>query len=343
MFKTYLFILGFFLSSSFYAAGQDQKLTIERIRYFYYLKSQLANRNWPGFGLPRYDVTLAYFTKNQTYLIDPTGLVKSRRTVTSIYDDGKIRIGKTSRLDTVAFHMATAYEDRQQDILWYHNPIMLCSDLETTRNYVSEVPDIQTWATMVMHEYFHGFQFRHPAFLRFANDSISISNSRLQSYYDSYPWFKESVEKENELLLKCLKEHDFYKIKSLIKKYISMRNLRLKQFKEQEKFELDSQEDFLEKMEGSARYMEYQLYLAFKRLPTEKTLASMDTAYKMNAYKHFQIEDKQWMYESNSIKYFYSTGFNILRLLDKLHVNYKQHFFDNNSLTPNQLVANFVK
>ncbi|WP_183568692.1 hypothetical protein [Mucilaginibacter sp. SP1R1] len=333
-----ILILGCFFGQTINAQTQNEPLAIQRILYFYRLKGQLADKVWPGFGLPQYDVTLAYFTHNNTYIIDPSGLVGNKKTIISTYRKGKITIEKTERLDTISFHMATAYEEQDSSSLWYHNPVMLCSDYETTRKYVQDVPNLQTWTTMVMHEYFHGFQFRHRAFISFANDSVTISITKLQSYYDRYSWFKESVDKENQLLLDCLNSSDLIKIKQLFNQYNTQRNWRLKHFYELQKFDLSTQEEFLEKMEGSARYMEYQLYLTFKNLATDKQLSHIDTAYKPLALKTFALKDKPWMYESNSIRYFYSTGFNMLRLLDNLHVIYKKHFFDDNDLTPYKLL-----
>jgi hypothetical protein len=334
-----ILVLGCLFVCTTNVQAQNEQLTVQRIRYFYRLKSRLADKVWPGFGSPRYDVDLAYFTNNNTYLIAPSGLAGNKKAEINIYRKGKLSIGKTERLDTISFHMATAYEDQDSGSLWYHNPLMLCSDYETTHKYVRDVADLQTWSTMVMHEYFHGFQFRHPSFIRFANDTITVSITKLQSYYDSYPWFKESVDKENQLLLDCLNSSDLSIIKSLFSQYQALRNWRMKHFHELQKFDLSTQEEFLEKMEGSARYMEYQLYLTFKKVPVDKQLSHIDTAYKPLALQTFALKDKPWMYESNSVRYFYSTGFNMLRLLDKLYVSYKKHFFDNNNLTPYKLLS----
>jgi hypothetical protein len=333
-----MLVLGCLIGFTVHAQAPDEQIVIQRIIYFYQLKSQLANKSWPGFGLPRYDVDLAYFTANNSYVMDPSGTIGHEKSLIRKYNKGKLTIEKTARLDTITFHMATAYEDLDSGSLWYHNPVMLCSDYETTQKYVSNVFDLQTWATMVMHEYFHGFQFRHPAFIRFANDSITISNTTLQSYYDDYPWFKASVDKENQLLLDCLNSNNLMAMKQLFQQYKALRSSRLKRFYELQKFDLSIQEEFLEKMEGSARYMEYQLYLAFKDLPANKQLTRIDTAYKASALKDFVLKDKPWMYESNSIRYFYSTGFNMLRLLDHLQIDYKTDFFDNNELTAYRLL-----
>ena len=321
--------------------AQEDKTAIQRLLYFYQLKDLLSDKVWPSFGSPKYDVDLAYYTSNNTYLIDHSGIITQKKSSVDIYKKGGLKIKKVARLDTIGFHMSTAYESQDSHSLWYHNPVMLCSDYENTQKYVKDVGNLQTWATMVMHEYFHGFQFLHPAFIRFANDSIVISNTKLQSYYDRYPWYRESIDKENQLLLDCLQTDDLITIKILFKKYTTQRDGRVKRFSEIEKFDLSVQEEFLEKMEGSARYMEYQLYLLFKDLPLDKPLSLNDKAYEPGAFKAFTIKDKPWLYESSSIRYFYSTGFNLLRLLDHLHVDYKKNLFDT-SITPYRLLTKYL-
>lgn len=312
--------------------------TIARILWFYNLKEQLAKKAWPGFDNSNYHVDLAYFTLKNTFFVDPENELKDRIKLQEVYSNRKISIYSAVRLDTNRFHMSTAYESQDSTLFWYQHPVMMCSDYETTHQTQQDVNDLQTWATMVMHEYFHGFQFRHEAFIRYANDSIAVSNSRLQSYYDNYTWFKRSIEKENSLLLACLNTSDNHQIEKLFKHFKYLREHRRKYFSALMKFNLGPQEDFLEKMEGSSRYIEFKLYSIFSAIPQNKQLERIDSAYKRNSYSNFNLKQKPWMYQSNSIRYFYSTGFNMIRLMDKLHISYKENFFDDNKLTPYQML-----
>jgi len=54
-------------------------------------------------------------------------------------------------------------------------------------------------------------------------------------------------------------------------------------------------------MEGTARYIEY--------------------------FKNYTITNDKWFY-INGATYYYATGFNIARLLDKLKVDYKSRLFN---------------
>lgn len=49
----------------------------------------------------------------------------------------------------------------------YKAPFMNCSSPELTDRFIPDVHSTEMWATMVMHEYFHGFQFKHAQFLDF--------------------------------------------------------------------------------------------------------------------------------------------------------------------------------
>jgi hypothetical protein len=51
---------------------------------------------------------------------------------------------------------------------------------------------------MVLHEYFHGFQFKHPTDLDYFEKNIAMSDDTLRNIYKSKEWFKESVDKEND-------------------------------------------------------------------------------------------------------------------------------------------------
>nr|WP_315027455.1 hypothetical protein [uncultured Chryseobacterium sp.] len=317
--------------------AQNNNLDIQRLQYLFTLKNHL-DKAWPTFGSSEYTADIAYFTPTNTYIIGRPISETLKKKPVKTYKRENISIEETQRLDTIAFHMLTAYESVDSSKLWYRYPVILCSDYDTTSRYIEDIPNTQTWATIILHEYFHGFQFRHQEFIRFANDSVTVSITKLQSYYDHYSWFKESIDKENQLLLKCLASKSSSEIKTLFREYKILRGQRLLKFHQAEKFDLAPQEEFLEKMEGSARYMEYQLYLSFKNIPINKELLAVDKYYDPLALKTFTLEDKPWMYKSNSIRYFYSTGFNMLRLLDRLNIKYKEKFFDDNTITPYRLL-----
>lgn len=322
---------------------KQERIIIERIKWLYQLKKQ-GKPSWPGYNSNYHEVVLAYFTNSTTYLVNPNNSLKDRLKLKSIYRDKMVGIYRSpKRIDSNEFHMETAYEDTDSTLLYYKNPVMMCSDYEITRKFVNDVNSLQKWASMVLHEYFHGFQFMHPSFLRYANDSIYISGTKLQSFYDSYKWYKDGVDQENSLLLTCLSSGNDSDVKSALKHLFALREKRRAVFQDSLHFDISKQEDFFEKMEGSARYMEWQVLKSFDKVPISQILNRIDTAYKADTYKNFHLESEPWMYEANSIRYFYSTGFNFLRLLDKFDIEYKRNFFNDKQLTSYNFLLKFIQ
>lgn len=346
-----IILVGFLLLTFSFLQGQDnkhytkeEKIIIERVKWLYQLKQVIGKGYWPGYNTKKNDVVLAYFTNTATYIVNPDNDLRKRLKLSIVYTNKAISIYQNhKRVDEKEFHMETAFDDTDSTMPFYKVPVMMCSDFETTTKFVEDVNSIQKWASMVMHEYFHGFQFKHKSFLRYANDSISISGTKLQSFYDLHKWFKDGVDKENALLLSCLSSTDRTQIKTSLKQLIALRKERRAMFKDSLHFDISHQEDFFEKTEGSARYMEWQLLKSFYLIPVNQNLKKIDTAYKENTYKKFTLESEPWLYQTNSIRYFYATGFNYLRLLDKLKIKYKTHFFDDNTLTPYALISKFVQ
>lgn len=338
-----LWLLVFFTACSLAQSPSPQQQLIERIKWFYTLKKHLAPQ-WPGFTDAAYDVPLAYFTDSFTYIVDKDGVIPARAPSTVFFKDGDITIYQSQRTDNKPFHMETSYDHLDSSALYFQYPVMMCSDFETTRQTIEEVTTLQQWGTMILHEYFHGFQFRHSAMIRYGNDSVQVRNSELQSWYDQYPWYRNSVEQENRLLLNCLAVNDQAAIRKTLRQFMEQRQKRWKQLKDTLKVTLHGQEDFLEKMEGSARYMEWNLYEGFKNIPANIALQSLDTAYQAAPFQNFHITQEKWLYETaRSSYYFYATGFNMLRLLDKLKVPYKAHFFDQTSNTPYNLLVKWCR
>lgn len=92
-------------------------------------------------------------------------------------------------------------------------------------------------------------------------------------------------------------------------------------------------------MEGTARYLEYKLCSIFAtRRPDEKLLRS-DTSFKsFNKFRNYKLQSDPWLYKTEKTSYFYATGFNMARLLDKLGVEYKSKLFNQGHLTLEQLL-----
>ncbi len=55
----------------------------------------------------------------------------------------------------------------------------------------------------------------------------------------------------------------------------------------------------------------------------------------------FNFKNEKWLYLTNHTKYYYATGFNIIRLLDKLNVDYKSRLFIEKELTLEDILKEY--
>jgi hypothetical protein len=95
-------------------------------------------------------------------------------------------------------------------------------------------------------------------------------------------------------------------------------------------------------MAGTARQVEYSLYSHFSKKEPNNQLIKSDTSY--HSYQYFQnytIENDEWLYLSYKTPYFYATGFNLTRLLDKLKIDYKTLLFKKGDLSLDQILKEY--
>lgn len=322
---------------------RSEKIMIARITWLYKVKEFAANQSWPQFAGRTNEIALAYFTDSSSYCIDPGTVLQERVPATIFYRTAGRTILKTRmRIDSIPFHMETAMETADSTVLYFKYPVMMCSSFESTKKQIPDLSNLQEWASMVVHEYFHGFQFRHPVFMAYVNDAVKLRGSQVQAFYDQYAWFKKSVDQENNLLLDCLEMKDQKAVDRTLALFCSLREKRRQRLEDSLHNGFAQQEDFYEKLEGSAKYVDLNLIAAYKNFPPDKQLQQTDSAYQQDAYQHFDLKQEKWMYSPGFISYFYATGCNLLRVLDKLNVSYKNDFFDHNDKTPYGLIRTYL-
>jgi hypothetical protein len=310
---------------------KSDKIILDRIEYIYNLKSLLDKNTWPEFSDPVYDVPLIYYTDSSCYVTNPGEKFIHLFNSELVYKNKTLSIFKTNLLDSIPFHMATniSLGDSTPDYN-YKAPFMNCSSPELTDRFVPDVHSTEMWATMVMHEYFHGFQFKHAQFLDFYEKQVNVSADTLKTLYKNNEWFKESVDRENRLLLEALNSENLAEIQQVIIQFFKLRDQRLKQTKESLNSDIETVEKNYETMEGTARYIEYNLYRKFATMQPDLNLEKSDSLFHSYEYfKNYTITKDKWLYMTGTT-YYYVTGFNIARLLDKLKVDYKSRLFKDN-------------
>ena len=179
--------------------GQTQSLNkdVERLQYVYALKVVINDSVWRGFADKQYDVPLLYYGDTCCYVVNPTEKFLA-----------KYPIYQTEKVDDKPFHMHVTFTDEESNID-YRTPFMRCSSLEQTSKTIPDVTSVNEWATMVMHEYFHGFQFKNDGYLDvYETITNAVLPDTLIALAASHDWYRESISQENDLLLKAIDAND---------------------------------------------------------------------------------------------------------------------------------------
>jgi hypothetical protein len=334
----FLILIAFCFSCGRKVERKDQVI-LDRIEYVYNLKSFIDKNVWERFDDKKFDVPLIYYTDTNCYVANPTERFINLYNLNLVFENNHLKIYETYLLDSVPFHMEVSVSFDSVEDYTYKSPFMKCSSVEITNKLIPDVPCTEVWATMILHEYFHGFQFKHPKFFDyFSATSAYISPDTLRNIYSHNKWFKESVNKENELLLSALISKDSVKTASLINLFFQLREQRRNNTKQLTNFDIKPIENIYETMEGTARYVEYNLYNKFPTKQSTTKLMKSDTFYGSYAYfDNFNFEEAQWLYKTGR-DYFYATGFNITRLLDKLKIEYKSRLFKEGGISLEEIL-----
>lgn len=313
------------------------KLVFDRIAYVYSLKPPIAQAIWPGFDEKQYDVPLIYYTDSSSFIANPTSRFLKIHKPTLVFENANLEIYKTTtRLDSIPFHMAVNFTFGDSSAYDNYAPFMHCSSLEETGKVVKDVTSTEVWVTMVVHEYFHGFQFQHKDYLQYFADSIAaFQKHKLKGLYNDYAWYKQSIDRENSLLLQALEADDREETRRLIAAFLGEREKRRNETSQKLNLAIAAYEKMYETLEGTARYVEQKLYEQFSLKRPDATLQELDSAYHAyNSFKDYELEKDEWLYLTTKTPvYFYATGFNMTRILDKLGVQYKEQLFKQRNLS----------
>lgn len=338
--KSITFLLLIFSILTSCAKKNDHKLIVERLKYTNELKSIISKKIWKGFDAEIRATPIVYFTNNSSYVLNPTKELIEVFRLKLVYSSLGMNLYKTiKRLDNIPFHMETSNTISFQGFKEIEHPISLCSSLEETKKHVPNTNSTEYWLTMLLHENFHGFQYNHKNYLANILTKIStISEDSLAKIYSNKQWFIKSIKQENNLLLKALASKNLKETKKIITTYFVFKNKRLQKMKAVYNQDIQEIEAIYETMEGTARYVEYQLQIAFSTMSPNQSLLQSDKFYKgFKEFNNYNIQQDPWLYTCNN-RYFYTTGFNILRLLDKLHIKYKSRLFKQPKLTLSELL-----
>lgn len=296
---------------------------------------------WPAFEQRSLSAPLIYFTNTSSYVVNPTEKFIRQFQPVLKYQNKRLRIFKTrSRIDNIPFHMETSMTTGSDTSLYTHNePFIKCSSLEDSKNVIQDLtPD--SWAGMIVHEFFHNYQFRHPQFAQrtlrlFSFGSIGDS---LQRLYTKYDWFRQKADEENQLLLEALQTSERDSVLKIVGRFFSKREERRSLTKQKLNITIDDFEKSFETFEGTARYVEAAVLKNFSEMRPSNQLLRRDPDFKSYNYAS-NNQHPEWLYKTNvSDSYFYATGYNITRLLNKLQIDYQPLLFKTPDISLEELL-----
>ena len=312
-------------------SGDLECIVCERIHQFSLSRNLVGNEIWPGMASGKYTAPLLYYTDSFTFIAFDTSGVFADRALSFPDCPTAIQLTKIARLDTAPFHMENKMNFSDTFSEFYFRPMMLCSDVETLIRNVPDFSKTEDWIQLVMHEYFHSYQFSHKPTILNLSENIKQPSSVLDEQYLTDAGFRDGLAMENQTLLDAIRTTDKDTLFMLIKRFIDLRETRRRSLPRKSRKSIVPQEDFWETIEGTARYVEYYLAGNFREIAVAGR-KSCDTLFQNFAgYSgSFDFELYPEFIERTRIMkaYYYVTGFNLCRLLDKLNIDYKTDLFD---------------
>jgi hypothetical protein len=115
-----------------------------------------------------------------------------------------------------------------------------------------------------------------------------------------------------------------------------VRRLRRQRFADMYKYDLAPSEKFWEMIEGTARYIEYNMGYIYMGQKKGHLHLECDTLFNsFNKYSNAEFLQTPWFKEKTEIMpaYYYVTGFNLCRVMDRLRVNYKEKLAEDPSVS----------
>jgi hypothetical protein len=325
-------ILIFLISIGFLSCNQKKSdLTCERINYLIDVKKKTSKNYWTGFNKKSLFSPMLYYTKSGLYTINANEKLKNKINIEP-YNciSSQVTIGFSKIIDTTNFYMNVSYDDSDATVLEYKNTLGMFSDVNLTEKFIPEVKDTEEWMSMVIHEMFHQYQRSFKEFRKKQQSSQkNFDRDTLNYLYKNKDWFNKAVKKENRILLEVLNINDNDSIKKYLSNYLTTKEQRISKVRNEEGFEISDLENSLSKSEGTARYIEYCVKLTLKEEPSHKTLSEIDIKYEANRFENYELKQDKWMYNLGG-GYYYSIGFNLTRVLEKLKIDYQKDIFSKN-------------
>lgn len=332
---------------------EEEKLITERFEYIRIIKKYIGNLFWKNFSNNEFPGTVVYFTDSASYFINPLPEMKDKVSKYAILENDydwniwKLRMP----LDSAKFVMETQFQfdPKTKGYINYRTPVLFCSSPELTRKEKVVMNTTQEWSIAMMHELYHQYQYSNEAILtyvlRLYQEKKMIDMDSLQGIYLKNQAFKDTLIKENELLKQAVAATSIEQERKLFAQFLKLRTKRNLDYFKKKKFWVNTPESFWEKLEGTCLMMEKQLKENFAEIKPTDYLLSNDYMYdKSFVFNEKDLEEVQFYSELDDARFYVgATGFNMVKLLEKNNVPYKDNFFNYASLPLDLQLKYFYK
>lgn len=331
----------------------QEKLIIERFEYIRQIKKFIGDLYWKNFSNNEFPGTVVYFIDSASYFVNPLPEMKDKVSKYSIVENDydwniwKLRMP----LDSAKFVMETQFqfESKAKNYINYRTPVLFCSSPELTRKEKEKINTIQEWSVAMMHELYHQYQYSNEAVLtyvlRLYHEKKMINMDSLQGIYLSNKAFHDTLQLENDLLKRAVAATSLEEEKKLFTQFLKLRGKRNLEYFKAKKFWVNTPENFWEKIEGTCLMMEKQLKENFSKIKTTEYIEANDPMYDKSFVFNENDASEINFYSDLDDDRFYvgTTGYNMVQLLEKNKVPYKDNFFTYASLPLDLQLKYFYK
>lgn len=309
-------------------------LSARRISFVLNLKKNVAINAWPGFGVRSAEGTLIYFNGDKSEVFFPDSIVIKTLDNYNRHSDDYLLAPRT---DSIPFHMENmlSFDAADASKLYYNNPVEQYCSVEEVNQFYPSVESTEMWSTMVIHEMFHHYQLNNKNYNEYSKNKISLlpfDPRNLFSLCKEDENFLKLIQNENDLLMKAISAMNRGSRDSLISTYLEQRESRIEKYGK-EYPDLEKVEDFYVIQEGSARYIEYKSMFILSSYANGSDSVGIlnDPMFKSyTEFKEVDLTDEAFSYLTYAAAsdYYYTIGFNIMRILDVLGIDYKPYLLN---------------
>ena len=328
--------------------GLPDSLSTRRISFVLNLKKSVAESNWSDFGTKNNEGTLIYFDADRSEVFFPDSQVINKLHNSKKHSDDYWLTGRT---DSIPYHMEVMISFNEEDSLefFFKNPVEQYSSVEEIGKYIPSVESTEMWATMVVHEMFHHYQYNNKNYRKYADSVIAIlpfDSRNLVALCQEDERFLTMIQGENNILMKAISEDSQDDRDSLISSYLNQREKRITKYGSEHPH-LEQVENYYVIQEGSARYIEYQSMFILKSYfnnPDAPTVLNDSKFISYSEFEEIDLENDAFNYivYAGPTDYHYTLGFNIMRLLDELKIEYKKDLLNNPEKGLHQYLEDYI-